>query len=211
MVRLPLGPQETCGPGGRRTHVAEGQERCDLRSWGRRRRCSGAAFAREGATVFLTGRNRSHVEVAAAAIAAEGRVAEVAQVDALDEQAVERHASETADKAGGIDISFNAIGIPQQGIQGVPLSELSLESFALPIATYTQAHFLTSRAAARRMVKKGSGVILMHTPGRLGWGRLSSAAWGRPGPRWKGCPAALSAEFASHGVRAVSPALDGNS
>ena len=161
------------------------------------------AFAREGATVFLTGRNRSHVEVVAAAIAAEGGVAEVAQVDALDEHAVERHASETADKAGGIDVSFNAIGIPQQGIQGVPLSELSLESFALPITTYTHAHFLTSRAAARRMVKKGSGVILMHTPEPA---RLGAPLVGGMGPAWaamEGLSRCLSAEFASHGVRAV--------
>jgi NAD(P)-dependent dehydrogenase (short-subunit alcohol dehydrogenase family) len=88
------------------------------------------AFARAGAKVFLTGRNLGPVEIVAAAIAAEDGVAEVAQVDALDEQAVETHASAMADWAGGIDVSFNAIGIPQQGIQGIPLSTLPVESFA---------------------------------------------------------------------------------
>jgi NAD(P)-dependent dehydrogenase (short-subunit alcohol dehydrogenase family) len=161
------------------------------------------AFAREGARVFLTGRSLGPIEVVAGAIAAEDGVAEVAQVDALDEQAVERHASKTADKAGGIDVSFNAIGIPQQGIQGIPLSDLSLESFALPITTYTRAHFLTARAAARRMVEKGSGVILMHTPEPA---RLGAPLVGGMGPAWaamEGLSRSLSAEFASRGVRAV--------
>jgi len=36
-------------------------------------------------------------------------VAETAQVDALDEEAVEKHANAVAEKAGRIYISFNAI------------------------------------------------------------------------------------------------------
>ena len=161
------------------------------------------AFAREGANVFLTGRSRGPVEIVAATIAAEGGVAEVAEVDALDEQAVEKHANATADNAGGIDVSFNAIGIPQQGIQGIPLSDLTLESFALPITTYTRAHFLTARAAARRMIKKGSGVILMHTPEPA---RLGMPLVGGMGPAWaamEGLSRSLSAEFASRGVRTI--------
>jgi hypothetical protein len=39
------------------------------------------------------------------------------------------------DKAGRIDISFNAVGIPNTKIQGVPLFELDVEPFSLPIAT----------------------------------------------------------------------------
>src|SRR5262249_11786113 len=59
-----------------------------------------------------------------------------------------------------IDVSFNATGIPQVGIQGIPLTSLPVESFALPIATYLRSNFLTARAAARRMVEKKSGAIL---------------------------------------------------
>jgi len=42
--------------------------------------------------------------------------ADAAQVDALDEQAVEKHASAIVKKVGAIEISFNSTGIPQQGI-----------------------------------------------------------------------------------------------
>jgi NAD(P)-dependent dehydrogenase (short-subunit alcohol dehydrogenase family) len=109
------------------------------------------AFAREGATVFLTGRHRAALDAVAKDIIAAGGTAESTQVDALDERAVDEHLAAVVKKAGRIDVSFNAIGlVPQQGIQGIPLTELSVESFALPITTYTRAHFVTAKAAARR-------------------------------------------------------------
>ena len=80
------------------------------------------AFAREGARVFLTGRNLVSVDNVAQEISAAGGVVETAQVDALDENAVESHIRRVVEKAERIDISFNAIGIPQQGIQGIPSS-----------------------------------------------------------------------------------------
>src|SRR5260370_20561502 len=92
------------------------------------------------------------------------RTAEAAQVDALDERAVEEHLAGVVRSAGKIDVSFNAITpIPQPGTQGIPMAELSVESFTAPITAYMRSHFLTARAAARRMVEKRSGVILMHT------------------------------------------------
>jgi NAD(P)-dependent dehydrogenase (short-subunit alcohol dehydrogenase family) len=161
------------------------------------------AFAREGARVFLTGRRLASVDAVARDIVAAGGAAEAAEVDALDERAVDEHLRAVVKKAGKIDVSFNAIGIPQQGIQGIPLTELSLESFALPVATYTRAHFVTARAAARHMVEKRSGVILMHTPEP---GRIGAPLVGGMGPAWAALEALtrdLSAEVASLGVRVV--------
>ena len=160
-------------------------------------------FGREGATVFLTGRDLAAVDTVASDIVAAGGKAEAAKVDALDEEAIEKHASAVVKKAGGFDISFNAIGIPQQGIQGIPLAELSAESFALPLATYMRSHFLTARAAGRRMVQGRSGVILMHTPEPA---RLGAPLVGGMGPAWAAMEAlsrALSAEFGPHGIRAI--------
>jgi NAD(P)-dependent dehydrogenase (short-subunit alcohol dehydrogenase family) len=122
------------------------------------------SFAREGAKVFLTGRTVKKLDAIAEQLLSDGGAIETAQLDAFGEKAVEKHMSEVIKKAGKIDISFNAIGIPQKGIQGIPLTELSVESFFLPIITYTQSHFITTKAAARRMVKQGNRVILMHTP-----------------------------------------------
>jgi 3-oxoacyl-[acyl-carrier protein] reductase len=122
------------------------------------------AFAREGARVFLAGRTRAKLDRVAEAIAAAGGRAETAEVDALDERAVETHAELVAARAGGIDVALNAVGIVH--VQGPSLAELSFEDYARPVAAYTRTNFLTAKAVARHMVKRGSGVILtLSTPG----------------------------------------------
>jgi len=121
------------------------------------------AFAREGARVFLTGRNRGQVDAVAREIRSAGGKAESGEVDAQDEQAVNKHLQSVIDKAGRIDISFNAIGIPNTKIQGVPLLDLDVEQFSLPISTYARSYFLTARLAARRMITNRSGVIMTVT------------------------------------------------
>ena len=40
------------------------------------------------------------------------------------------------------------------------MTEISVEDFLQPITNAMRTHFLTTRAAARHMVKRGSGVIL---------------------------------------------------
>ena len=121
------------------------------------------AFAREGAKVFLAGRTLATLDKVAEEIRAGGGVADTAQLDALDEQAVDRHAAAVAEKAGGVDVSFNAIF--NDDIQGTPLAEMPFERFAQPITKAMRNQFLTARAAARHMVKRGSGVILTITGG----------------------------------------------
>lgn len=158
-------------------------------------------FAQEGASVFFTGRTRMKLDELAKEIKAGEGTMDVAQLDALDEQAVEQHMSSVLKSAGKIDISFNAIGIPQKGIQGIPLTELSLQSFSRPITTYTQSHFITTKAAARHMVKQGSGVILMHTPNAS---HISSPFVGGMVPAWAAIEAlcrSLSVECGPYGVR----------
>jgi NAD(P)-dependent dehydrogenase (short-subunit alcohol dehydrogenase family) len=121
------------------------------------------AFARQGARVFLAGHTPARLEAIAREISASGGAVETAAVDALDEQAVERHADAVAAKAGGIDIALNAVGIFH--VQGRPFAALSCEDYLLPVATYTRTNFITAKAAARHMVKRGTGVILtLSTP-----------------------------------------------
>jgi NAD(P)-dependent dehydrogenase (short-subunit alcohol dehydrogenase family) len=98
-----------------------------------------------------------------------GGSADAAEVDTLDEQAVDTHLESVTDKAGRVDISFSAIGLPNPKTR-VPLVEMDVEQFSLPIATYTRSYFLTARLAARRMVANRSGVIMTVTsiPSRTG-------------------------------------------
>jgi NAD(P)-dependent dehydrogenase (short-subunit alcohol dehydrogenase family) len=164
----------------------------------------GRAFARDGAKVFVTGRTLTSVEKTARDIIAAGGTAEAAQVEALDEQAIDSHLAAVINKTGRVDITFNGItAVPQPGIQGVPLAQLSVERFLAPITAYLRSHFLTARAAARGMAERGSGVILMHTPEPA---RLGLPLVGGMSPAWAAMEALnrnLSAEFGSRGVRAV--------
>src|SRR6266540_1511876 len=91
------------------------------------------AFGREGAKLFLTGRHLAPVEAVAKDLVAAGGSAEAAEVDALDEQAVDSHLQSVIDKTGRVDISFNAAGVRNAKILGVPLVELDVELFSLPI------------------------------------------------------------------------------
>jgi hypothetical protein len=56
-----------------------------------------------------------------------------------------------------VDISFNAVGIPDTEILGVPLVELDVEQFSMPITTYATSYFLTARLAAGHMIPNKSG------------------------------------------------------
>jgi NAD(P)-dependent dehydrogenase (short-subunit alcohol dehydrogenase family) len=161
------------------------------------------AFVREGAKVFLAGRTPEKFKKIADEIASgEGEI-ETAQVDALNESAVEKHLEDVIMKTGRVDISFNTIGLPMKGIQGIPLTELSVESFLLPITTYSKSHFITSKAATKQMVKQGNGVILMHTPNAS---RISPPFVGGMVPAWASIEAlcrSISVEYGDKGVRSV--------
>jgi 3-oxoacyl-[acyl-carrier protein] reductase len=117
------------------------------------------AFTREGAKVFLAGRTLAKLEAVAEDIRSAGGVAETAQVDALDEQAVDRYVDAVAEKAGGIDISFNLISHPS--VHGTPLAEMAVEDFTQEVITAVRTTFLTARVAARHMIRQRSGVILI--------------------------------------------------
>lgn len=166
------------------------------------------AFAREGARVFLAGRTLAKVEAVAEEISAAGGMAEAAQVDALDERAVEQHVGAVDAQAGRIDVLFNAIGM--EDIQGTPLLDLSLEDFAHPIIIATRTQFLTARAVARRMVRHGSGVILTITAGPARKAVANVGGFDVACAAIEGLWRSFAAELGPHGIRLVVVASAGS-
>jgi NAD(P)-dependent dehydrogenase (short-subunit alcohol dehydrogenase family) len=150
------------------------------------------------------------LEAVADEIRSAGGTAEPAIVDALDEEAVDRHADAVAAKAGGIDISLNVIAHPYT--HGTPLAEMAVDDFMAPVEVAARTTFLTARAAARHLIPRRSGVIL---------------AFGGPGDRsgpirdyyLGGTQVAfdaietmrrqLSVELGPHGIRVVTLASGG--
>jgi 3-oxoacyl-[acyl-carrier protein] reductase len=157
------------------------------------------AFAREGARVFLAGRTLDALDAIARDIVSAGGHADTAQVDATDLMGVEAHFASVADQAGGVDISFNMIGI--HDVQGQELAVLPLDDYMRPIELGARTHFITATTATRHMTGRGRGVIMAitATPVRLalplvgGFGAACSAI--------EGMLRTLAAEVGPKGVR----------
>jgi NAD(P)-dependent dehydrogenase (short-subunit alcohol dehydrogenase family) len=115
-------------------------------------------FARDGAQVFLAGRTRELLEVVAKDIVAAGGSAHVAVVDALDEAAVDAHVEEVVASAGSVDVLCNLI--TRGDVQGTPLVDMTVDDLLRAPVTGLRGNFVTARAAARRMIAQGAGVIL---------------------------------------------------
>lgn len=159
-----------------------------------------SAFAREGARVHLAGRTGAALDRVAAGIRAEGGQADVAEVDALNERAVREHADAVAAASGSLDVSISLVSMAD--VQGTPLAELSLADFERPVLTALRATFITAQAAARHMIRQGSGVILMF------------GGYGDPAPNVGGLQVAFGAvealrrglarELGPHGIRVLT-------
>jgi NAD(P)-dependent dehydrogenase (short-subunit alcohol dehydrogenase family) len=156
-------------------------------------------FAREGAKVFLAGRSREKLDSVAKDITSAGGWVEAAVVDALDEKAVDDHVQEVVSRAGNVDVSFNLIN--RGDVQGTPLVDMTTEDLLRAVVTGLQSSFLTARAAGRRMIEQGSGVIL-HLNSASGAGALPGM--GSTGPADAATESFmryLAAEVGRHGVR----------
>jgi 3-oxoacyl-[acyl-carrier protein] reductase len=141
------------------------------------------AFAREGANVFLAGRTRAKLDAVADEVRARGGAVATAEVDALDERAVL---------------------ISHGDVQGTPMAEMALEDYERPVVTAVRTMFLTTRAAARHMIRQGSGAILVFggegdPPRGYNLGGLQTAFHAMEAMRRQ-----LSSELGPHGVRVVT-------
>jgi NAD(P)-dependent dehydrogenase (short-subunit alcohol dehydrogenase family) len=157
-------------------------------------------FAREGARVFLAGRTREKLEGVAKDIRSAGGSAEVAVLDALDEEAVDEHAGAMVSEAGSIDVSFNLI--TRGDVQGIPLIEMKTDDLLHAVVNGLRSNFITARAAARHMVEQGSGVILALDSGSA----KGSPMMGSTGPADAATDTFirnLAAEIGPRGVRVV--------
>jgi NAD(P)-dependent dehydrogenase (short-subunit alcohol dehydrogenase family) len=161
-------------------------------------------FAAEGARVFVTGNRLGPVEAVVKDIVAAGGTAEAAEVDGTDEQAIDEHLTSVVDAAGRVDISFNAVAIPEPGIVDIPLVDIESEAFLRPITAYALSYFLTARLAARRMIPNRSGVIMSVTTLHSRMGIPMIGGYGPAQALKESLTRSLSAELGPHGIRVVN-------
>jgi len=152
-------------------------------------------FAAEGAHVYLVGRTAAPLEALAAEL---GSAASVAVLDATDEDAVQAHLDGID---GRIDVSFNLI--TRGDVQQIPIVEMSVDDMLGATVTGLRSNFITARAAARRMIAQGGGVVL-HLNSASGAG--AAPGMGSTGPADAAVEAFmryLAAETGAAGVRVV--------
>jgi NAD(P)-dependent dehydrogenase (short-subunit alcohol dehydrogenase family) len=160
------------------------------------------AFAKEGAKVFLAGRNLSRVQQVADEIVDAGGFAIAASVDATSESEVSAFVESVADKGATLDLSLCAIDY--QVVQNLPLVQISVEDFVRPVSIAMRSQFLTASAAAKIMIKQRSGVILSLTATPGGIGYPFTAGFAPACSAIEAFSRNLASELGPHGVRVVN-------
>lgn len=160
------------------------------------------ALAQAGAKVFLTGRTLDRLQKVADAITASGGKAELGVVDAMNENSIREYIDKITQNNTTLDISFCAIDF--QSVQDIALTDMKVDDYMRPITIALQSQFLTSTAAARKMIQQKSGFILSltATPGGIGYpytGGFSSAC-----VAMEAFVSNLAAEIGAYSVRVVN-------
>ncbi|MFZ5892553.1 MAG: SDR family NAD(P)-dependent oxidoreductase [Myxococcota bacterium] len=121
------------------------------------------ALAKHGATVFASGRRIESVNRTVDAIQRAGGAAEAAEVDALSDKHVDDYIAGVVERAGAVHVVFNAMGAPmERGEELVCKStELSSARFSSYMTHSVVSQFLTARAAARHMLERKAGVVIL--------------------------------------------------
>lgn len=122
------------------------------------------AFAREGASVVVNGRDPARGMAVVREIEALGRPALWVQADVAELPQIERLFAATRERFGRVDVLVNNAGIFQRR----PCLEITEEDWDRMLATNLKSAFFCSQIAARMMVEQGGGNIIMMS---------SDAAW----------------------------------
>lgn len=123
--------------------------------WGNGR-ATAVIFAREGATVFLTDRDKESLELTAQQIRIEGGTAHTAVLDVTEPAAVQDFFAECEQRAGRIDILVNNVG----GSRAGGAVELSLEDWDGQLRTNLTSAFLACKHVIPVMRRGGGGAIV---------------------------------------------------
>ena len=115
------------------------------------------AFAREGAKVAVTGRNRARLAQVVEAIRAGGGVAEALVLDVTREADAARVAEEVVARWGGIDVLVNNAGVITYD---TPVWETTMEQWDEVMNTNLRGVHLVCRAVTPYMVRERRGVII---------------------------------------------------
>jgi NAD(P)-dependent dehydrogenase (short-subunit alcohol dehydrogenase family) len=159
------------------------------------------AMAAAGADVAIWGTNAEKNEEARATLAKTGRRVIALQCDVGDEAAVDAAFGQTVEQLGRVDGCFANAGIGGGGASS--FLEMNSELWHRVLRTNLDGAFYTFRAAARHMVQRGGGGVLV---GTASLAAIEAAPRSEHYAATKGgmisMVRGLAVEFARYGVRA---------
>jgi NAD(P)-dependent dehydrogenase (short-subunit alcohol dehydrogenase family) len=167
-------------------------------------RATAEAFAREGASLVLVGRDQAALAETAAAVSSRGGRAETCAADITADEAAPRIIRKADEAFGGVDVLVNAAGVIASGA----LQATSDETWNQMLAVNVTAPFRLMRAAAPSLTtRKGSVVNVSSVNGLRAFAGVLAYCVSKAAVDHLTRCAAL--EMAPHGVRvnAVNPGV----
>ncbi len=159
------------------------------------------ALAEAGADIAIWGTNEEKNQAARAEIERTGRRAVVLRCDVGEEQAVQAAFAETVAALGRVDGCFANAGVSGRGVPS--FLEMSAAEWNRVLRVNLNGAFYTFRAAARHMVERGGGGVLV---GTASLAAIEAAPRSEHYAATKGgmisMTRALAVEFARHRIRA---------
>ena len=161
-----------------------------------------ARFAEEGANVVLVGRTRQKLAAAAARLAPERTLIEVADIS--DYAAVEALVAATVQRFGALDVLVNNAGVAEFG----GLLDVSLDDYRNTMAINVDGVVYGCRVAMPHLLKSCGSVVNVSSASGLG-GDWNFAFYNASKGAVTNLTRSLALEFGSRGVRvnAVNPSL----
>jgi NAD(P)-dependent dehydrogenase (short-subunit alcohol dehydrogenase family) len=161
----------------------------------------GAALARgvglAGAGVAIWARNEARNQATVASLRAERIDAWAVACDVAVEDDVEQAMTATLQRFGRVDSLF-----ANAGIAGfAPYADTALADWQRVLRTNLDGSFLTTRAAARHMIERGSGSIVVVSSMVARYGAARQAAYAVSKSGLVGLGRTLAVELARYGIR----------
>ncbi|HVX81799.1 MAG TPA: SDR family NAD(P)-dependent oxidoreductase [Devosiaceae bacterium] len=167
-------------------------------------RAASLHLAAAGAFVFVTDKDEGKAGLVAESARRDGGAAQAVALDVTDTGAVERVFAEAAGR-GGLDILINNAGVAVRA----KAVELSIEDWERVLAVNLTAMFVAARTAARHMIARGQGGVIVNTASIMGLsgGIYPNVAYQTTKGGVVNMTRALALEWVAEGIRvnAVAP------